>query len=50
MLIVTLPFCRPLARMWIPVEKVRPLAFVLCVQGHLVVSPLVRPYKHILSE
>lgn len=24
MLVVTLPFCRPLARMWIPVKKVRP--------------------------
>lgn len=31
MLIVTLPFCRPAARMWIPVEKVRPCV-VVCLR------------------
>ena len=32
MLIVTLPFCRPAARMWIPVEKVRPCV-VVCLRA-----------------
>lgn len=36
MLIVTLPFCRPLARMWIPVEKVRPCANTFCGGGRSV--------------